>query len=75
MVTKTIPDKHTAPTYLRRPTTNDTTYIRGPTYLRRPTTNDTTYIRGRSSSTTNDYKKFNFIYMQSNKINNGLNKP
>lgn len=58
MVTKTIPDKHTAPTYLRRPTTNDTTYI-----------------RGRSSSTTNDYKKFNFIYMQSNKISNGLNKP
>ena len=57
MVTKTIPDKHTAPTYLRRPTTNDTTYIRG------------------RSSTTNDYKKFNFIYMQSNKISNGLNKP
>ena len=58
MVTKTIPDKHTAQTYLRRPTTNNTTYI-----------------RGRSSSTANDYKKFNFSYMQSNKISNGFNKP
>ena len=46
MVTKTIPDKHTAPTYLRRPTTHNTTYT-----------------RGRSSSTANDYKKFNFSYM------------
>jgi len=46
MVNKTIPDKHTVSTYLRRPTTHNTAYI-----------------KGRSSSTANDYKKFNFSYM------------